>query len=172
MSASTSTAATPPSSAAWIHPGLAASPSTTVNGNTAGHAHQIPGKLRTVMLAGIAIISLLVGGIGVMNIMLVSVTERTREIGLRKALGGRPQLIRRQFLVEALILGLAGGILGVALGIIGAEVLPHFTDSQVLVSIPACLAAIAMAMAIGVGFGVFPATRAAKLTPIDALRNE
>ena len=107
-----------------------------------------------------------------MNIMLVSVTERTREIGLRKALGGRPQLIRRQFLVEALILGLAGGILGVTLGIIGAEVLPHFTDSQVLVSIPACLAAIAMAMAIGVGFGVFPATRAAKLTPIDALRNE
>ena len=126
----------------------------------------------TVMLAGIAIISLLVGGIGVMNIMLVSVTERTREIGLRKALGGRPQLIRRQFLVEALILGLAGGILGVTLGIIGAEVLPHFTDSQVLVSIPACLAAIAMAMAIGVGFGVFPAARAAKLTPIDALRNE
>ena len=126
----------------------------------------------TTLLTGLAGISLLVGGIGVMNIMLVSVTERTREIGLRKALGGRPQLIRRQFLVEALILGLAGGILGVTLGIIGAEVLPHFTDSQVLVSIPACLAAIAMAMAIGVGFGVFPATRAAKLTPIDALRNE
>lgn len=126
----------------------------------------------TVMLGGIAVISLLVGGIGVMNIMLVSVTERTREIGLRKALGGRPRVIRRQFLVEALVLGLAGGVLGVALGIVGAEVLPRFTDARVDLSVPAALAAIGMAMAIGVGFGVFPASRAARLTPIDALRNE
>ena len=126
----------------------------------------------TVMLGGIAIISLLVGGIGVMNIMLVSVTERTREIGLRKALGGRPRHIRRQFLVEALVLGLAGGLLGVGLGIALAKILPHFTDSTVLLSVPAALAAIVMAMAIGVGFGVLPASRAARLTPIDALRNE
>lgn len=86
----------------------------------------------TVMLGGIAIISLLVGGIGVMNIMLVSVTERIREIGLRKALGARPRLIRRQFLVEASVLGLAGGVLGVALGLVGAVVVPLFSDSSLL----------------------------------------
>jgi putative ABC transport system permease protein len=125
-----------------------------------------------VMLAGIAAISLLVGGIGVMNIMLVSVTERIREIGLRKAIGGRPGVIRRQFLVEACMLGLAGGVLGVAVGLFGASVLPHLTSSRVIVSVPAALAAIAMAMVIGVVFGVYPATRAARLAPIDALRNE
>jgi len=126
----------------------------------------------TVMLGGIAVISLLVGGIGVMNIMLVSVTERIREIGLRKALGGRPRLIRRQFLVEASILGLAGGVLGVALGFGGAVILPHLTGSRVIISLPAALAGIAMAIVIGVGFGVYPASRAARLAPIDALRNE
>ncbi len=126
----------------------------------------------TVMLGGIAIISLLVGGIGVMNIMLVSVTERIREIGLRKALGARPRLIRRQFLVEASVLGLAGGVLGVALGIVGAVVLPHLTDSRVILSFPASLAAIVMAIGIGVVFGVYPASRAARLAPIDALRSE
>ncbi|HEY3722211.1 MAG TPA: ABC transporter permease [Acidimicrobiia bacterium] len=126
----------------------------------------------TVMLAGIAIISLLVGGIGVMNIMLVSVTERIREIGLRKALGARPRLIRRQFLVEASVLGLAGGVLGVILGLVGAIVVPLFSDSRVIVSIPAGLGAIAMAIGIGVVFGVYPASRAARLAPIDALRSE
>ncbi len=126
----------------------------------------------TVMLGGIAIISLLVGGIGVMNIMLVSVTERVREIGLRKSLGARPRLIRRQFLVEASVLGLAGGVLGVALGLIGAAVLPLFTDSRVILSVPAGLGAIVMAMGIGVVFGVYPASRAARLAPIDALRSE
>ena len=126
----------------------------------------------TVMLAGIAIISLLVGGIGVMNIMLVSVSERVREIGLRKALGGRPRIIRRQFLVEASMLGLAGGVLGVLLGIVGALVLPELTGSRVILSVPASLGAIAVAIAIGVGFGVYPASRAARLAPIDALRNE
>ena len=126
----------------------------------------------TVMLGGIAIISLLVGGIGVMNIMLVSVTERIREIGLRKALGARPRLIRRQFLVEASVLGLAGGVLGVTLGIVGAIVLPHFTDARVILSFTASLLAIVMAMGIGVVFGVYPASRAARLAPIDALRSE
>ena len=126
----------------------------------------------TVMLGGIAVISLLVGGIGVMNIMLVSVTERIREIGLRKALGGRPRFIRRQFLVEASILGLAGGLLGVAVGIGGAVILPKVTDTKVLLSVPASVGAIAMAIAIGIVFGVYPASRAARLAPIDALRSE
>jgi putative ABC transport system permease protein len=126
----------------------------------------------TLMLAGIAIISLLVGGIGVMNIMLVSVTERVREIGLRKALGARPRFIRRQFLVEASMLGLAGGLLGVALGVLGAVVVPHLTTSRVILSVPASVIAIVMAVGIGVAFGVYPASRAARLAPIDALRSE
>jgi putative ABC transport system permease protein len=125
-----------------------------------------------VMLTGIAVISLLVGGIGVMNIMLVSVTERIREIGLRKALGGRPRVIRRQFLVEASILGLAGGVLGVAVGVAGAVIIPHVSSSRVILSVPAAIGAIAIAIAIGVLFGVYPASRAARLAPIDALRSE
>jgi putative ABC transport system permease protein len=125
-----------------------------------------------LMLGGIAVISLLVGGIGVMNIMLVSVAERIGEIGLRKALGARPRFIRRQFLVEASVLGFAGGLLGVGLGILGAVVIPHVTNAQVLVSVPAAIAAVAMAVVIGVGFGVYPASRAARLAPIDALRSE
>jgi len=124
------------------------------------------------MLAGIAIIALLVGGIGVMNIMLVSVTERYREIGVRKAIGARPNLIRRQFLLEASVLGLAGGLLGVGLGLLGAVLIPAFSTSQVIISIPAALGAIAVAVGIGVVFGVYPATRAARLAPIDALRSE
>jgi putative ABC transport system permease protein len=126
----------------------------------------------TVMLAGIAVIALLVGGIGVMNIMLVSVTERYREIGVRKAIGARPSVIRRQFLVEASVLGLAGGILGVALGLLGAVLIPAFSSSQVVISVPAALGAIVVAVGIGVVFGVYPASRAARLAPIDALRSE
>ncbi|MEO9224129.1 MAG: ABC transporter permease [Acidimicrobiales bacterium] len=129
-------------------------------------------KTMTVMLAGIAVISLLVGGIGVMNIMLVSVTERIGEIGLRKALGAQPRLIRRQFLVEASVLGFAGGVLGVGVGIIGAIVLPHFSDAKVILSLTASLAAIAIAVGVGVVFGVYPAHRASRLSPIDALRSE
>ena len=129
-------------------------------------------KTLTVLLGGIAAISLLVGGIGVMNIMLVSVTERTREIGLRKALGATPKAIRRQFLVEASVLGLSGGILGVVLGTIGAVVLPHFISDPISISTAAAAGAIVVAVAIGIGFGVYPASRAARLAPIDALRSE
>ena len=126
----------------------------------------------TVLLGGIAALSLLVGGIGVMNIMLVSVTERTREIGLRKALGATPVLIRRQFLVEASTLGLIGGIAGAALGIGGAQIIPHFISNEITVSAYAVLGAVAVAVAIGLLFGVYPAGRAARLAPIDALRSE
>ncbi len=126
----------------------------------------------TVLLTGIAALSLLVGGIGVMNIMLVSVTERTREIGLRKALGAPPWAIRRQFLVEAAVLGLAGGVLGAALGILAAAVLPSLLGTSVVVSGAAVGGSVAVALAIGLVFGVYPATRAARLAPIDALRSE
>lgn len=129
-------------------------------------------KTLTVLLTGVAAISLLVGGIGVMNIMLVSVTERTREIGLRKALGAPPWAIRRQFLAEASILGLSGGLLGAALGIAGARTLPHLVDSTIVISGVAVGGSIVVAVGIGLVFGVYPATRAARLAPIDALRSE
>ena len=129
-------------------------------------------KTLTVLLGGIAGISLLVGGIGVMNIMLVSVTERIREIGLRKALGATPRVIRRQFLVEASVLGLLGGVLGVGLGLLGAWILPHFISDPIRISAAATAGAIVVAIGIGVAFGVYPAGRAAKLPPIDALRSE
>jgi len=126
----------------------------------------------SVMLGGIAAISLLVGGIGVMNIMLVSVTERIREIGLRKALGARPGLIRRQFLVEASALGFAGGVLGVGIGVLATWLVPRFSDTRMILSVDASAGAIAMAVGIGMLFGVYPASRAARLAPIDALRSE
>jgi putative ABC transport system permease protein len=126
----------------------------------------------TILLGGVAGISLLVGGIGVMNIMLVSVTERIREIGLRKALGATPSLIRRQFLVEASVLGLIGGALGALLGIIGAIFLPGVVGDPITISPPATALALLVALGIGVSFGVYPASRAAHLAPIDALRSE
>jgi putative ABC transport system permease protein len=126
----------------------------------------------TVLLGGIAGVSLLVGGIGVMNIMLVSVTERIREIGLRKALGATPRVIRRQFLVEASVLGLAGGLLGAALGLVGAGVLPPLLSDPISVSPAVTVGAVAVAILIGVVFGVYPASRAARLAPIEALRSE
>ena len=131
----------------------------------------VDGTLATLLI-GVAALSLLVGGIGVMNIMLVSVKERTREIGLRKALGGTPRLIRRQFLSEASMLGLTGGLLGVAAGVGAALILPHLISNPVSISVPWILIAIGVAIAIGVGFGVYPAARAARLSPIDALRSE
>ena len=129
-------------------------------------------KTLTELLASIAAISLLVGGIGVMNIMLVSVTERVREIGLRKALGATQRAIRRQFLVEASVLGLAGGILGAGIGLAGAVLLPHLISNPITISPTATVGAIVVAVGIGIVFGVYPATRAARLAPIDALRGE
>jgi putative ABC transport system permease protein len=126
----------------------------------------------TILLGGIAAISLIVGGIGVMNIMLVSVTERIREIGLRKALGAAPRAIRRQFLVEASVLGLIGGVLGVVAGILGVIYLPGLIGDPISTSPTAAVGALAIALAIGLLFGVYPASRAAALAPIDALRNE
>ncbi len=126
----------------------------------------------TILLTGIAALSLLVGGIGVMNIMLVSVTERTREIGLRKALGAPPGAIRNQFLVEAGTLGLTGGVIGAALGVVAALTLPKVIGSSIEVSGLAIAVSLVVAIGIGLVFGVYPATRAARLAPIDALRTE
>lgn len=134
-------------------------------------ANAITGAL-TAVLSGIAGISLLVGGIGVMNIMLVSVTERIREIGLRKALGATPTVIRRQFLVEAAVLGLAGGIAGAILGIVGSILLSSAIGQPIVISPAATAMALAVSVGIGLIFGVYPASRAARLAPIDALRSE
>ena len=126
----------------------------------------------TMLLAGIAAISLIVGGIGIMNIMLVSVTERTREIGVRKALGATRRAILFQFLIEALTLCLLGGILGVAVGVGGAEVMTRIASWETAVAPEAVVMALAFSAGIGLFFGIWPAQRAAKLDPIDALRYE
>jgi putative ABC transport system permease protein len=126
----------------------------------------------TLLLAGIAGVSLLVGGIGIMNIMLVSVTERTREIGVRKALGATRRAIMTQFLVEALFLCTIGGILGVAAGYGAAEVMTRVAQWDTSVAPEAVAAAIGFSAAVGLFFGLWPARRAALLDPIDALRYE
>ena len=156
-----------------LHGVSAANPDFTINSqqsllSTATSVN----KTLTVLLAGIAAISLLVGGIGVMNIMLVSVIERTREIGLRKALGATPRVIRRQFLLEASLLGLTGGVLGAAVGLAGAVILPHLISDTITISPAAIAGSIVVAVVIGLVFGVYPASRAARLAPIDALRTE
>ncbi len=124
------------------------------------------------LLAGIAAVSLLVGGIGIMNIMLVSVTERTREIGVRKALGATSFNILFQFLVEALVLCLVGGLIGVLFGSLGAVVLSQLAHWNTLISPLAILLAFIFSAAVGLFFGIWPARRAASLDPIDALRYE
>src|SRR4029077_19359824 len=126
----------------------------------------------TYLLVFVAAISLMVGGIGVMNIMLVSVTERTREIGIRMAIGAREGDIRAQFLVEAVALSVLGGIAGVAVGAIAARGLARILDWHMTLAAAPIVISIAVSAAIGVGFGFFPATRAARLDPIEALRHE
>lgn len=124
------------------------------------------------MLIWIAGISLIVGGIGVMNIMLVSVTERTQEIGLKKAIGARKSKILGQFLTEAAVLTSMGGIIGVIVGIILAKIISYVSATPVAISIPAAVGAVVFSMVIGIVFGVFPSYKAANLNPIDALRHE
>ena len=129
-------------------------------------------KVMTYLLAAIASVSLLVGGIGIMNIMLVSVTERTREIGLRMAVGARGRDILSQFLIEAVTLSLIGGIVGIAMGLGGAQALSYFAEWRTLVAAQAIALAFGFAAAIGIFFGFYPARKAARLDPIEALRYE
>lgn len=124
------------------------------------------------MLIWIAGISLLVGGIGVMNIMLVSVTERTQEIGLKKAIGAKKSHILGQFLTESAVLTSLGGIIGVVAGIVLAEIISKVSAMPVVISVPAAIIAVAFSMAIGIIFGLLPSYKAANLKPIDALRRE
>jgi putative ABC transport system permease protein len=127
----------------------------------------------TTLLGSIAAISLLVGGIGIMNIMLVSVTERTREVGLRKAVGAKRGDILIQFLAEAMALSVMGGLIGVALGIGGAQLItPLLGGSRALITAQSIVLALAVSLGIGIFFGLYPANRAAGLNPIDALRYE
>lgn len=129
-------------------------------------------KVMTLLLAAVASISLVVGGIGIMNIMLVSVTERTREIGLRMAVGARRRDILRQFLIEAVTLSLIGGTIGVALGILASVLVARLGEWPTSVSIGSILLAFGFSAAIGVFFGFYPARKAAHLDPIEALRYE
>ncbi|MBQ6680344.1 MAG: FtsX-like permease family protein, partial [Lachnospiraceae bacterium] len=124
------------------------------------------------LLIWIASIALLVGGIGVMNIMLVSVTERTSEIGLKKALGARKSRILGQFLTESVMLTSLGGILGVAAGIVLAYVISRMSGTPVAISVPAIFLGVGFSMLIGIVFGILPSIKAANLNPIEALRHE
>jgi putative ABC transport system permease protein len=126
----------------------------------------------TILLASVAAISLLVGGIGVMNIMLVSVTERTQEIGLRKALGATPRDLLRQFLIEAATLSFVGGVLGVGAALLAGFLIPRLANIAVTITATPIIIAVAVAAGVGLIFGVYPAARAARLAPIAALRAE
>ena len=126
----------------------------------------------TLFLGAVAAISLVVGGIGIMNIMLVSVTERTREIGVRKALGATYSVIVTQFLIEAVVISLMGGFIGIAFGIGASKVIGMVSGMSTIVSVPTIIMSFAFSMAIGLIFGIYPARKAAKLHPIDALHYE
>ena len=135
-------------------------------------AQQEGTKTLTTLLASIAAVSLLVGGIGIMNIMLVSVTERTREIGVRMAVGAKPHHILAQFLVEALTLSVMGGLLGVAIGIGGGTWLANRFQWPMLVRPDIVVISVVFSALVGVGFGLYPARKASRLDPIEALRYE
>jgi putative ABC transport system permease protein len=129
-------------------------------------------EIMTILLGAIASVSLLVGGIGIMNIMLVSVTERIREIGIRMSVGAREKDILLQFLAEAIVLSILGGFLGICLGIVGSKLISRFTELQTLVSMGSVALSFLFAGSIGVFFGFYPARKASKLDPIEALRYE
>jgi putative ABC transport system permease protein len=129
-------------------------------------------EILTILLASIALVSLIVGGIGIMNIMLVSVTERTREIGIRMSVGARGKDILTQFLVEALVLSLLGGILGITFGVVSSKVVSSFAEWPTFITAFSILLSFGFSIAIGIFFGFYPARKAALLNPIDALKYE
>ena len=135
-------------------------------------AQEASSRVLALLLAAVASVSLLVGGIGIMNIMLVSVTERTREIGLRMAVGARGRDIRTQFLVEAVTLSLTGGIAGIGTGLAASYAIAYFAEWRTLIHPEAILLAFGFSAAVGVFFGFYPAQKAAQLNPIEALRYE
>lgn len=129
-------------------------------------------KTMSLLLGAIAGVSLIVGGIGIMNIMLVSVTERTKEIGIRMAIGAKASDIRFQFLIESFLLSMVGGLIGVAVGVIGAQLIHMFAGMNIAITLSSILLSLGFSAAIGVGFGYYPAYKASLLNPIDALRYE
>jgi putative ABC transport system permease protein len=145
---------------------------TVRNQNDLAAAAESSTRVMTLLLAAIASISLLVGGIGIMNIMLVSVTERTREIGIRLAIGARGSDVLTQFLVESIVMGVFGGLIGLAVGFSGAKILGHFTGWETVISPIVMIVAVGFSGAVGVFFGYYPARKAAALDPIQALRYE
>jgi len=145
---------------------------TVRNQTEIANAAQGTTKIMTWLLASIASVSLIVGGIGIMNIMLVSVTERTREIGIRMAIGARGSDVLTQFLVESIVMSVLGGAVGLGVGVGGASLLAHFTGWSTAVPIEAVALAIGFSAAVGVFFGFYPAKKAAALDPITALRYE